>query len=307
MELYDNIYEYFCDNRFSIILNFLSTIVGAFLGFVFAIIIYWIGNWQIRKNKELAEKEKAYNILKRFSLLIQSVITTCKKQNESFKKHANDLIRKPLYFHLPQILTTNDRDRLIKSDNIELYKSFMLFDKLNENKFEDYKKTFNHADFIHRKYEDLLSQSEKHQNFIHSDLKNIRDNLLAISIRMALMQKDIQIEMPQVYKDNVEYKFIEKYKTIYIGLQREGFTDLETYRDNFLIPLQTELFENISNQNQANEIASHIANALTLMENVIENVKNHASNFANIDDEHINSALDYLEKVDEKIKKIKKP
>jgi hypothetical protein len=43
------------------------------------------------------------------------------------------------------------------------------------------------------------------------------------------------------------------------------------------------------------------------MENVIENVKNHASNFANIDDEHINSALDYLEKVDEKIKKIKKP
>jgi hypothetical protein len=308
MEQYNNICEYYCDNTYSIWISFLSTLIGAFLGFVFALIIYWIGNHNSRINKKNAEKEKAYDTLKRFSYLIKSVIKTCRDQNVQFDNHSKDLVAKPLDFHFPQLLATNDRERLIKSDSIELYYSFMLYDKDNNDKFKDYKNIFNHADFLQKNYSDLFIQNEKHQNFLHSDLKVIRDSLLAITVRIGLIQKDIQFIEPKDYLESPEFQFLEKYRTIYLSLKGKGFTDLEPYRDHFLIPFQLELFENLTNQLHADEIASHVATALTILENVVMNTIEHASDFANLNnDENINSALEYLEKINEKIEKINKP
>lgn len=59
----------------------MSTIIGAFLGFVFALIIYRIQNANARNKKELAEKEKAINTLKRFSLLLKAIVNSEKQQN----------------------------------------------------------------------------------------------------------------------------------------------------------------------------------------------------------------------------------
>jgi len=308
MEHYNDICEYYCDNKYSIWIGFLSTLIGAFLGFGFALIIYWLGNRNTRINKKKAEKEKAYDTLKRFSFLIKSVIKTCRDQNVQFDRYSKDLIAKPLDFHFPQLLATNDRERLIKSDNIELYYSFLLYDKDNNDKFKDYKNIFNYADFLQKNYSDLFIQNEKHQNFLHSDLKVIRDSLLAIAVRIGLIQKDIQFNEPKDYLLNSEFLFLEKYRIIYLSLKGNGFTDLELYRDRFLIPIQLRLFENMTNQTHADEIASYVATALTRMENVVMNTIEHASNFADLNkDENINSALEYLEKINEKIEKINKP
>ena len=308
MEHYNNLCVYFCDNTYSFWINFLSTLIGAFLGFGSALIIYWLGNRNTRIKNKKAEKEKAYNTLKRFSFLLKSVIKTCRDQNVQFDIHSKDLIAKPLSFHFPQLLATNDRERLIKSDNLELYYSFMLYDQDNIDKFRDYKNIFNHADFLQKNYSDLFIQNEKHQNFLHSDLKAIRDSLLAIAIRIGLIQKDIQFNEPKDYLDNSEFHFLEKYGTIYSSLKGNGFTDMEPYRDRFLVPFQLELFENITNQLHADEIASHIATALTRMGNVVNNTIEHASNFADLNnDGNINSALVYLEMIHKKIDKINKP
>jgi len=308
MENYNNICEYFCNNQYSIWISFLSTLIGAFLGFCFALIIYWLTNRKTRNDKKKAENEKAYNTLKRFSFLIKSVIKTCRGQNDEFHSYSKDLIAKPLNFHLPQLLATNDRERLIESDKIELYYSFMLYDKDNNDKFKDYKNIFNHADYLQKNYSDLFVQNEKHQNFLHSDLKVIRDSLLAITIRIGLIQKDIQINEPKDYLENSEFQFLDKYRAIYLGLKGNRFTDLEPYRDHFLVPFQLELFEKMVNQLHADEIASHIATALTRMENVVMNTIEHASNFADLNNyENLNSALEYLEKINEKIEKINKP
>ncbi len=306
MEQYSSILEYVCDNKYSILVNFSSTLIGAFLGFLFALIIYWITEFNKRKNERHSENVKAFNTLNRFSLLLKSVIITIEKQNEAFKSHTEELKEKPLNLHQPQLLATNDRERLVKSDSLELYHSFMLYGKENPDKFKDYKNIFNHADFLQKHYSDLFTQDEKHQNFLHSDLKVIRDNLLYISIKIGLLQKDIQFKDPDGFKGNSEFQFLEKFRNLYIGLKGIGFTDLEPYRDKFLVPLQFELFENISEQRVADEIAFQIANALLRMENVVLNSNTHADDFTD-NDNYVNSALEFLKKIKNNIEEINEP
>ena len=74
MEHYNSICEYICDNKYSVLINLISTTLGAFLGFLFALIIYRLTESNKRKNDKHAEEIKAYNTLKRFSLILQSVI-----------------------------------------------------------------------------------------------------------------------------------------------------------------------------------------------------------------------------------------
>jgi hypothetical protein len=223
-------------------------------------------------------------------------------------EHSKDLINKPLDYHLPQLLATNDRERLVHSDDIELYHSFIHFEKRNKNKFKDYKNIFNHADFLDKFYADLFRQNENHHNYMYADLKIIRDNLLAISIKLGLRQKDIQFAKPDNYYLDPEFKFIEKYRAIYIGLKGEGFSDIEPYQNKFLKPLQSELFENISIQKLADEIAYEIANALIRLENILINTISHAEIYAKLDeDENVNSALEFLERIKNKIEEINEP
>lgn len=305
---YSNIFEYICDNRFSTLIDLLSTLIGAFLGFLFGLLLYWLGNWTSRKRKKKEEEQIAYDTLKRFSILLKTLVKSSKKQNEEFNNYAEKIIKEPLNYHTPNFLATNDRNRLIESDSLELFHSFMIFENDNPNKYSDYRNIFIHADFIQKFYEDLLIQNEKHMNFSHSDFKVIRDNLLSITIRMGLIQKNIQIENPVTYIHNKEFQFLEKYSEIYLSLKGVGFTNLEPYNDRFLIPFQLEIFDNISDQNQADEISIYIATIMTRMDSVIMNTKEHATNFANLDkNEDVNSALLYLEKIIEKIEKNNKP
>jgi len=306
---------FYIDDRF----NLISTAIGSFLGFLFALIVYWVTEFNKRRNEKHAEKVKAYNTLNRFSWLLKSVIKTCTEQSKLLKLHSDDLKRKPLEFHSPQILATNDRERLVKSDTLELYHSFMLYDKENPSKFKDYKNIYNHSDFLQKYYSDLFIQNEKHQNFLHSDLKLIKNNLLCIEIKIGLLQKDIQLKDPAGFMDNLEFQFLEKYKNIYNSLKDTefadlepykgtGFTDLEPYRDELLIPLQVELFENISQQKIADEIAFQITEAVTRMDRAILNTKTHADSFVNDEnDNNVKSALDFLGKIQKKIEKIDEP
>lgn len=289
-------------------MNLFSTAIGAFLGFLSALIVYRISESNKRRNEKHAKKIKAYNTLNRFSLLLASVIKTCKEQSESLKIHSDDLKRKPLKFHFLQILATNDRDRLVKSDTLELYHSFMLFDKENLNKFKDYKNIFNHSDLLQKVYSDLFIQNEKHHNFLHSDLKLIRDNLLYIVINIELLKKDIQLKKPVDFIDDTEFKFLEKYINIYNSLKGNEFTDFEPYRKFFLIPLQNELFENIFQQKRADEIAFQITQAATRIDSMIENTNTHADNFKDIENNKgVKSAIEFLEMVKGKIENINEP
>ncbi|MFZ4799928.1 MAG: hypothetical protein ACOYMA_20730 [Bacteroidia bacterium] len=282
----------------------MTTIIGATLGFIFALLIYWIGEEKKKSNEKYLEKVNAYNSLKRFSLLLASVYKTCQEQNTEFNLFSKELTRKPLGETLPKIFATNDRKRLVEADNMELFHSFMLFDKENKCKFNDYKNIFNHADFIHNFYSDLITQNEKHLNFIHSDLKVVETNSLNIIVRLETILKIIQLDIPDRFSTDREFIFLEKYRQIYAKLKGSGFTDLELFKDDFFLPLQNEIFSNITNKKIAAEIILESASAITKLNTVRLNSIHHAAQYANID---VKESLEYIDKIRTKIDEIDEP
>ncbi|MDA3929752.1 MAG: hypothetical protein PF541_12435 [Prolixibacteraceae bacterium] len=305
---YSNICEYVCDNRYSIIINVFSTVIGAFLGFLFALIIYWIGNLNARKKLKNAKDEKAYNTLKRFSILLKTLVKSCNRQNQEFNNYATNLRNNPLDDHTPGFLATNDRTRLVDSDTLELYHSYINMEKSNNNKFTDYRNIFIQADFIQKFYDDLFIQNEKQKKYTFSDLKVIRDNLLAISVKIGLLQKDIQMNKPKTYTDDREFQFLEVYRAIFIRLKRDGFTKLEPYYNEFLIPFQSEIFDYLSDQNQADQISTHIATVMTRIDHIKLNILEHAKGFSDLESNpNISSAIEYLDRIRLQIEKNNKP
>lgn len=308
MEHYYSMCEYLSSNIYSIIINFLSTAAGAFLGFIFALIIFWISESNKRKNERYAERLKAFNTLKRFSFLLKNVTKTCSNQSSLLASNSIELKEKPLGYNPLAIHATNDLERLIKSDSLDLYHAFLLYESSDQNKFNNYRIIFDKSDFLQKYYSDLFLRNEKHQTLLYSELCKVKDNLLDISVKISLIQNSIKLSKPNDYNDDEEYIFLERFKNTYIALRTVGFSDFEPYRTKLLIPFQTELLSNSKFQRIANEILLQIVDSTTRMEAIILNTNAHAADFGSVSNNpDVLTAIEYLSEIHDHIENINEP
>lgn len=309
MNQYYNICEFFEYNIYSIIVDMLTTFIGAFLGLIVALIIYRKGEKKERTKELSDEKVKAYNQLKRFSLLLKSVVDICKQQNDIFEEFSKKLIEKPYDSHLISIMATNDRERLIKSDDSNLFKSYMILTNESANKFVEYQKIFLNADYIFQLYTVLFNKHEKYLTFLFNDLKDVSDSLLKIINRIVLEQNILYLN--GVDNSNPEFQFLEKYKNTFQRLKEQsadGFANFGIFRNEFLVPLQGEIFKSVSNKMFAFEIESEIAIVLTKLNNRKANAESHAATYKSIsEDKKLEESLGFLESIKTKIEKINEP
>lgn len=295
--------EYFYTNYYSVIIDCITTTIGAAVGFVFALIIYWIGEVKIKNKEKYNEKVIAYNILRKFNLLLTSVIKNCEEQNTEFELFSKKLSENPLDNILPQIYATNNRKRLMEFDNHELFNAYMLFDKQNNKKIEDYRTIFNFADYIYFYYLDLTSQNEKHLNFIHKDLKVLETNTLNIILKIQLRLFYIQ-NTTSNFETNTEYIFLRSYEEKYKRIKGTEFTSLQTLKDEFLLPLQREIFNNTQDKQIASDIIFETASAITKLNTVTLNSLEHAKQYREMETKE---SLEFLKDISKKLEQLKEP
>jgi hypothetical protein len=305
MESYKNIYEYISANQYSTLINVISTFLGAFLGFFFAWCIYRLGERSQRKNDELAKRINAYNVLQRFSLILDSVVRNSKKQSEYYELYSKNLHSNPFEYLIPDIGATYDVERLVNSDSLELFQSFLIFEKANSISFKDYREIFKHADFLKTYFADLFIQIQKHHEYFYSDSKIIRNNLLIITTKLVIYANKIystlQSELPS---NKIELQFINKFIDVNRELKKSNPSNLEQYRNLFFMPFANEFYSHFTNQFMIDEIAYPLTESITLLENIELNVNNHSENFSNTEKE-TEDAIKYLMFVIDKISKIK--
>jgi hypothetical protein len=291
------------------ILEFLSTSFGAFLGFLFALVVYWIGESNNKRKKIKYENQIAFDNLKRFSGILQSVCSNCRIQNDTFLVYSEALKNNPLDNTITlQFIASNDLERMTSAESSDLFKSFMIFDKCNHAKYKDYRNIFINADFIRFSYSDIILQDQKHLEFMYKDLSIVRDDLIHIAITIESLQRKIELKKPDSFKFDVNYKILERFRQIYLSLNNGSFADFEPYYTTFLIPLLEVLYEKVDRQLDTNEIIRTIANAITRLENVKRNTISHSSNFADfVNNKDILAAIQYLNDVVSKIDNIKDP
>lgn len=306
MEEYKNICEYISNNEYSVIVDFLSTVLGAFLGFIVALAIYVLSENNRRKKEKNDEKRNSYNTLIRLSLILKSVISTSTKQGKEFNAISEKLLSHPLVIHLPEIPVSNDVNRLVASDDLMLYKAFMLFKNNDKDRHNDYKNIFKHADYLQAYFADLLTQNEKHQLYVHSQLLVVKDNLFQIASKLSFLLTDIELKEPTNYKSNTTHIFIENFFKIYVDIRGSGFPDFSRYKVEFFNPLLEKLYTYISNITIADEIALTISKSIIILTEVELNSKKQAGDFSNSKDkEFVDGAILFLTKMSAWIDSIK--
>jgi hypothetical protein len=300
---YFSLLEYFFANYYSVITDCITTTIGATVGFIFALIVYWIGEVKIKNKERYNEKVIAYNILKKFNLLLTSVIKNCEEQNTEFELFSKNLTESPLENILPQIYATNNRKRLMEFDNHELFNAYMLFDKLNDKRIEDYRTIFNYADYVYFYYLDLISQNEKHLNFTHKDSKVLETSTLNIILKIQLRLFYIINTTPN-FETNTEYIFLRSYENKYKSIKGSDFTNLQSLKDEFLLPLQNEIFSNTQDKQIAFDVIYETALAITKLNTVKLNSIEHAKQYREI---KTKESLKFLKDISNKLEQIKEP
>jgi len=300
-----NFGEHYHYGSSSFILDLITTSIGAFLGFLFALYL----NRRAEKKIKLLETNKRNELyldkLKYLALFIESILDTTSKQIEKFKELSLKVKESPYLIHLPELLATYDFERLKNYSSNELLEAFLYFDNLNENKIKDYKNIFSHVDYLYRIFQEYEKQNEKHQLFTHKDQLFVRECFENIALKIGLRSKNIQLLNPTNYQENSDYNYFSYFDKKYNEITK-GEVDFKKMKDEYLMPLHNTIFDKISDQDFADSIFIELKKAIYRLVNIEANSIRFAEDFSDCE-EDVKNAVNYLTMIKDKIKKYNVP
>jgi hypothetical protein len=166
------------DNSFWI--QFGLTILGGFLGFGFALYIYYISIKREKKEQDnnltIANKNK----LKYHKLLIENLIKSTENQINSINKYKINQEKDLLNAIPPRLVITNDFKRLIFL-NKDVFDSFNHINKNNNNWIEYLKKIHTTTDYIEGVYGEMYRITTNHLKNNYKKNSEVKQNIELIS------------------------------------------------------------------------------------------------------------------------------
>ncbi len=298
--------HYFEAGNSSLFYDILITFTGAFLGFFFALLINRkLEKKQIIKDKEL-EKKESFSNLKYLSLLLDSVLKSYPKQAKNYKGLSIILKETPLELSQPIINATYDLTRLKNIDSKELRDAYIAYFPKELAEIEKYKKIFSHIDFLLMYFADLINQNENHRIFQHKDQQFVRDCFEEVAIRLGLRQKNIQLENPNNYIESQEFQYIHKFNLIFKEIADESPINFTKIQDNYFLPLNSTVLQGIADIELSDTIFLLVKKSISRLKHIEFNSIEFAKDLENVEN-RIKESIEYLTKINEKIKDINEP
>lgn len=293
--------HYFQNADSSFWIEVLISFIGAFLGFLFALLIdRFVENRQKKKIK-IAKKNNDIERLKYLLLLLKSTVKTTKTHIDSFKELSENVKQNPLESFFATKIASNDLKRLQNLDSIELFDSFNSIFSEHKNSSEVYKSIFGAVDFLEEKMEDAFKQNENHRTFQHKDELFVKESIDDVYIKIGLRTKNYR----KIYKDNAdkipEYIYLSKFEEIYSRFS-ESLADFDGIEKDYFKPLHDTMLDNIDDINFADSLFVTVKKALNRLINVRFNSEEFSRDMANLDQDTI-ERIQYLEEHIEKIEK----
>ncbi len=295
-----NFGEYFRYDSSRFFLDLITSFVGAFFGFLFALYLNRCAEKKIKKSEIQKRNERYLDKLEYLALYIESVLDTTIKQIGMFKEFSLKVKDSPYSIHLPELLATYDFERLKNFSSNELLEAFIYLDSSNGNNIKDYKNIFSHADYLFRIFQEYEKRNEKHQLFIHKDQLFVLECFENISLKLGLRSKNIQLMNPDNYQENLEYIYLNLFDNKYFEIVK-GEVDFKRINDEYFQPLHGTIFVNISNQIFADLIFLQLKKAMYRLIKIEANSSRFAKEFNDGEDD-VMRAVNYLTSIKEMIK-----
>lgn len=300
-----NFGEHFHYDSGGFLIKLITSILGAFFGFLFALLL---NNLLERKNKNNTIKQthrQHYNQLKYLSVFLESTAINSERQFKEIENHSKLVLASPLKISEPAWFASNDLERLNNMSSGELFQSYLSFFSETDEEIKNYKNIFSNIDYLNRVFQDFSKRVEKHQNYMSNHFKTIVDCIENIVLIIGNFENYLISSNSSGYQETPEYKYLLYYKQFYIdSISKEP--DFMEYKTHFFIPFQTTIFNNIHDLVFVETIIPHIRKGSnTLLTAELNSVK-YAE--ACVDDsEDVQKSITYIKNISDKIKKLNAP
>lgn len=241
-------------NENSFFINeFLRIFFSSFLGFGFALLLYYIQQLRDRNKAKKTKKSDCKNKIKYFYTFIESVANSTRKQINSIEKFCETQNKDLLAIDVPKIVPSNDFERL-------KYESIDHFDALNylrrsrpENWISELRELNSCVDFIEASFSEILRISDNHSKGCLEKEKSFKSDVEIIPDRLSSLAFYLQQQLAEKRFENEDYNFINGMINKYSDLISNSAT-FEQLNTEFLDPLIITILERYKNQPVLQEV-----------------------------------------------------
>jgi hypothetical protein len=202
---------------------------GAFLGIIGAYLIYFVSINHIRRDR-----------LKYIAALLDSVISSVKKQAEHCIQHAKFVTSDPLKLPLLKIEANRDIKRLAdKVDQEGVYHAFLNKYSRNQDRYKEFQRIYGYIDYVDYTLDDLLNFNEKTLLSIWERKKEY-----STAFREAKERVEAIIINGETKAQYLEYvQFLSKTLENFFNHNHEGENIIYTYQ-SLVTPVRDYLIKN---------------------------------------------------------------
>lgn len=246
------------------------TIIGSFLGFFFALIIFRKQARLAAKKKERETMQDFISRLKYLNISIDNTIKNSKRQIANYSDLAKRMKESPYEIHLVKLLAFNDFRRISQMDSQEIFKAYMHLFGENYTNIKQYHKIYRSLDFIETALNQQISSLEKNHQFIHGDQKRVKDLIDGLSddIASVLFQLDRKYsDSDKEFSMEPAVEVLEDYLNKYMDLvKRKAF--IYDYELEFSKPFRETMIKSFRALSFTDYLVDKSRKAAVLLEHI---------------------------------------
>jgi len=276
------------------------TVIGSFLGFFFALIIYRKQTRSAVKRKDRETMTEFIYRLKYLNISITNILKSSENQIAKYSDLAQRMKENPYEIHLVSLIAFNDFKRVSQMDSQEIFKAYIYLFRESGDSIKNYHNIYKSLDFLELALKQQIRSLEKNHQFIHSDQTRVKDliNGLSDDIASTLFHLARQFEDDQ-YSNNPVVKVLEEYLAKYreLVLRRALLHDYEL---EFSKPFREIMIKRFRAYNYTDYLVDKSRKAAVLLENIRFNSLEFAKQVEMIN-ENLETALIQLESLNKEI------
>ena len=290
--------HYYESNENTILIQILITAFGAFLGFGFALILYYLKNVSEKKKQKFKQTIENKNKLNYHRLLIENLIKTTNNQIKSINEYIEEQKKDFLNVIPPKQVATNDFKRLVNINN-DIFESLNTLNKDNIAWIEDLKKLHTTTDYVEGVFSEIFRMTTNHLKDCYTKASDIKQKIELIPDRLSSFAFYLRQQLGDKRWDNDLYVFVDATIKQY-SVQVEAKADFNKINRDYLDPMLNTIVEYYQTEPFFEEVMFLAKNARVKMNDIETDVNNMISEMQQIKQELEKSLI----KIEESVEKI---
>jgi phosphopantetheine adenylyltransferase len=212
-----------------LLLDFFFTFLGAFLGFLSAIVV-----------QRYFDKKSQKSRLEYLREILLSIIETSRNQTLQLTETIEAIDNDPYNFHRINRFASLDIDRYLKFDSHELYQAYLGDSKNSQEQRRNFKRLNNFIDHLYESFNEIKVIADNYRKYTYERQYQIKDLVEEVSNQCASVIERIRLIEGENYRENIVFIFFNNSLGIFHDAINAG-QNLEFVLDNFIDPLRIEI------------------------------------------------------------------